>query len=370
MSESMAAETAPECLTYPIFTAGEERFDLQQVLGAAEHRGQADAIWGPLADSLACATFAAEEGFAEDPDQVQEAVDEFRYDRGLVSADETERWLARRGLAVEDLYDTLARERWLRRFQGQLAEIRAAYAPTPQGLGEALWPELIVHGRLGRMARALARLVVSPRLASAASGPEGGVAVPSPPAHESGAAVASAPSGPPAWARCTPAWRARLRSLESVYRAVRDSLLAPRRLEQELASRRLDLTRFRLLLARLDSRDAARELLLCVTQDGEDFEQAAARAGAGPEQKLTFLEDAPESMAPHLVSAVPGECALLEDAEQEEGPPEPPLLMYVAERLPPRLEEPEVRERLEAALLERGFAPVIDEHVRWLYPLE
>ena len=82
------------------------------------------------------------------------------------------------------------------------------------------------------------------------------------------------------------------------------------------------------------SRDAARELLLCVTQDGEPFEQAAVRAGAGPERTLLFLEDAPESMAPHLVSAVPGECTLLEDAEQEEQ--EPPVVIYVAEKIPPQ----------------------------------
>jgi hypothetical protein len=353
----MAVEPAPECLARSIFTVGEESFDLQKVLGAAEHLGQANALWSSLADSLACATFAVEEGFGEEPEQVQDAVDGFRYGRGLVSAEETERWLAERGLSVEDLYDTLARARWLRNFQGQLAEIRAGYAPRPGALGEALWPELIVHGHLGCMARCLARLVVAPRLVPAASGLEGGAA-----------AVPPAPRGCPAWACCPPAWRARLRRLESVYTAVCGSLLAPRRLEQELASRRLDLTRFGLLLARSASRDAARELLLCVTQDGEPFEQAAVRAGAGPERTLLFLEDAPESMAPHLVSAVPGECALLEDAEQEEQ--EPPVVMYVAEKIPPRLDDPDVRARLEAALLERSFAPVIDEHVRWLCPLE
>ena len=164
MLEVTHAESAPECLEWPVFAVRGESFTLGQVLGAADYLGLADEWWGPLEDSLVCETYAAEEGFEDDPEELQAAVDGFRYSRSLVSAEETERWLAERRLSEQQLFDALARERWRRRFEGRLDSIREEYAPHPGALAEALWPALLVHGLLRSMALALARRVVAPEL--------------------------------------------------------------------------------------------------------------------------------------------------------------------------------------------------------------
>jgi hypothetical protein len=371
MCEGVHAEHAPECLERPILTARGESFTLHQVLGAAHYLGLADGLWGQLYDSLVCETYATEEGFEDDPEQLQMALDEFRYSRGLVSAEETERWLAERQLSEEQLVDALARDHWRRRFEGQLGSIRPAYAPRPGLLAEALWPEMLVHGQLRSLALALARRVVAPELL-----PGGGASMEMGRETQSIRAPGPAPRGCPSWAECSPEWCARLADMEALYRRVVSSLVSPRRLAEALVARRLDLTRFRLFQARCSSPDVAREALWCIVQDGESFEQATGRAAASREDRILFLEQAAKLLAPLLVSALPGECFLVEE-EEEQGEEEETeegesgtLLVYVAEKSPPRLEDPEVRSRLESALLERSFAAVIDEHVRWLCPME
>jgi len=282
-----------------------------------------------------------------------------------------------RQLCEEELVDTLEREGWRRRFQEELSSIRRGYAPTPEQLAAARWPALFVPDRLGPMAMALARRVVASCILGAQPPSTQPPPAQPPPAQVPLARGSAGPRGCPPWARCSPAWRRRLQEMEGAYQSALASLLSKASLEAALVPRRLELTRFRLLCARFAGRDAAREALLCLTEDGESFQEAASRAGARREDRELFLEQAPEALAPLLVSAVPGESFLVEEpeekeeeAEEEQGQQQAgPLLVQVEHRSPPALEDPAVRERLESSLLERGFAPVLEQHVRWLIPL-
>lgn len=356
MSEPASADSSAESLEREVFAVRDETFTLRQVLGAAEFFGTAGELWDWLGEGLACETYAAEEGFELDENALQSAVDDFRYRRQLLDTEQTEAWLAARRLSEEELVDALARELWRRRFSAELADIRAGYAPEPEALAQALWPELIVHDRLKPPAVALARRIVSPELAAPARGAPAAVSP----------LEAPAPAVPhcPDWARCADAWRKRLQCLDSSYRCVLQTALSPRHLAAALAGRRLDLTRVRFRAASFSALNAAREAYLCITQDGEPFDQAVGRAETWREDRALFLAETPATLLPFLVSAVPGETYLAE--EEDPGP----LLFQVIEKNPPRLEDPEVRSKLESALLARTFDPAVEERVRWLVPLE
>jgi len=371
----MSEHTDPSAafLEREIFEARGETFTLRQVLGATELFGSAGELWERLAEALACETYAAEEGFEIDADALQAEVDDFRYRRRLLNTEETEAWLSERRLSEDDLIDALAREHWRQRFQGELAQIRADYPPVPEALSRALWPELIVQDRLRPLAVELARRVVAAELAGAADeSMSAATGLDAPAAGLQPGDPAPEAAGLPGWARCSPAWRRRLLDIERGYQAALRRALSPRALEAALVSRRLDLTRVGLLAARFTSIDGAREALLCVLEDKEPFEQAVGRAGAAREDRALYLAEAPETLQPFLVSAVPGETFLVEEEEEaEEGAENAgPLLMQVTEKSPPRLDDPEVRARLESSLLDQTFGPAVEEHVRWLCPLE
>ncbi len=91
---------------------------------------------------------------------------------------------------------------------------------------------------------------------------------------------------------------------------------------------------------------------------------AARRAGADTEEQALRLEDAPESLRTHLLSAAPGEVILAA------GPQNESLVVEVLDKAPPSVSDPEVRARLEPVLLSQYFDPLVDDCVQWTVPLE
>ena len=347
MADAARDSQNPDIRTRPIFACGETSYTLREVLAAADRYELSAPLWTWLADALTCESYADEEGFEADPDRLQDALDEFRYRRRLVTIEDTERWLTDWQLTEDELIGTLAREAWRDRFAADLASIRNAYAPRPESVDEALWPALVVFDHLTPMATALARRVVAPMLLSAASGDR---------RH-----------GKPAPGRPATAdeWQAELERLDAAYGDLLGVVLTEHALTAALVSRRLDLTWLRLRTARFATADAAREARWCMTVDGEPFEEATGRGATLREDRELFIEDAGDSLAPFLVSAVAGDEVLLEDTLDQTGGA---LLVQVEARTPPRLDHPAVRARLEASIVDRCFGPAIGERIRWLVP--
>ena len=369
MSVKSNAPGSIEFLEYGIFTVGEACFTLGHVLGAVDHYGDAaEVFWNRLGDSLACERYADEEGFVIDEERLQAALDDFRYRFDLVSAEQTERWLRERRLTEDALAGSLARVLWAERFREELPEIRRYFHPGREELTGALWSEIVVHGHLADFSRVLAERVVArfllPREREESLPDIRPAAVPLRGLGVIGERSGGSSSfGCPDWARCTDDWRNQLREMDTHYEAVLGEILSPRMLESALMSRRLDLIRFTLKIATGASLNGAREALLCITEDGEDFDRAAERASALLQERELFLDQVPDSAAPHLVSAVPGETFLVEDGDR-------PILVRVVERIPATVDDPAVLRRLETILLNRAFAPAIRENLRWIVPPE
>src|SRR5262245_28452576 len=107
MTQPSRAEVAPSWtrgLGQPAFTAAGRRYEWTDVLLWA----QAWSDWAQFEDSvrtaLACARRADLDVDAPQVDArlVEAAANEFRYERGLLSAEEMQAWLVRARLTVED----------------------------------------------------------------------------------------------------------------------------------------------------------------------------------------------------------------------------------------------------------------------------
>jgi hypothetical protein len=365
--EHETSDPSAPTMSRSVFEVRGRTYTLRHVFSAAAFGGWDGGFWKDLEDGLACAAYAGDEGFKVDTADLQSSADQFRYQRNLVTAEETERWLAERNVHEDDLVGYLERRYWHGRFSQQAPTIRVAYAPSPRAVAEVLWPEVIFSGCLGLLAVPLARRVVAGAAEKAAG--------PTTVREELAVAVQTAfyervgcgPEGLADWLgrnRCSEEWFHELLVLETHYRRARDDALSPARCAAALDARRLDLLRVRFQVARFPTEPGAREALLCITDDGEEFTEAVRRAGVCAEDQALLLEDVPEPLRAHLLSAAQGEVVMVAEPEQE------PLIVWVIEKTMPRIADPEVRARLEPVLVSQYFGPLVETYVRWTVPLE
>jgi hypothetical protein len=355
MSEHEPADPFDSPMSQGIFHAHGRTYTLGHVFAAAAFGGWAGGFWTVLEDSLCCAAYAADEGFDIDAAELQSAADQLRLDRNLVTAEETERWLAERDVDGDELAGYLERRSWHRRFSRQAAGLRESYRPTPDEMAEVLWPEVVFSGCLGQLAVPLARRVAAAGAASPAL------------SLESAARAGCGPDGLAEWLarnRCSRTWYDELLDLEARYLRARDEALSPRRRAAALEARRLDLMRVRFAAARFPTAASAREACLCITADGEGFEPAVRRAGACAEERTLLLEDAPEPLRARLLSAAPGELILVAEPDAE------PSIVQVVDKTLPGVDDPEVLARLEPGLVSQYFDPLVEADVRWTIPVE
>jgi hypothetical protein len=350
-----------------VFEARGRTYTLGHVFSAAAFGGWIGGFWRDLADALACASYAGDEGFEIDTAELQSSADQFRYQRNLVTAEETERWLSDRDVDEDDMIAWLERRYWLERFSREARGMQDSYTSPPSVITDVLWPEVVFSGCLGPLAVPLARRVAA-AAAEAAGGP---VSISNDLTTDARAAfferAGCGPEGLAAWLernRCTTEWFQELLALETRFLRARTDALSPERCSAALESRRLDLLRVRFQVARFATERHAREAHLCITDDGEPFTDATRRAGAHAEEQTLLLEDAPESLRPLLLSAAEGEVI------QAAGPENEPLVVQVIDKTLPRISDPEVRARLEPVLVSKYFDPLVETEVRWTVPLE
>jgi len=362
MPEHEFADPFARTMSRGVFEVRGRVYTLGHVFCAAEFGGWAGKFWTDLHDALACAAYAMDEGFEVDTAELQSSADQFRYQRRLVTAEETELWLSERDLSEDDLIGYLERRYWHGRFSQHVRGMQESYAPTAQSTADALWSEVIFSDCLGPLTSPLAWRVVA-GMAEEAGG------LPSAP-NELAAFFERAGCGPEGlegWlgrARCTMEWFHELLILETRYLRACDHALSPERCAAALDARRLDLIRIRFQTARFPTESRAREAHLCIAEDGEEYMEAVRRAGVHAETQVLLLEDAPESLRRHLLSAAQGEVVMV--AEPENGP----VIIRIIEKTPPKIADPEVRTRLGPALILQYFEPLVEANVHWSVPLE
>jgi hypothetical protein len=334
----------------------DQEFTARDAIEAALFRGDLDRAWNSFRLRLAAEKHADDNDIELDDDAIDTAAERFRYAHDLITAEETEQWLATRGLALDDFGSYFARLVAFETMGEQATAEKVEYRTASDETRQLFLVELILSDQLEKLTHTLAW-----RLAAAAAAE----AEPEPAAiaaerkaflartHLTEASVSDWLSS----IRRDAQWLDQMLRMEAEFRHRHDAVLTPQARQREMHVLRLPLTRFESEVIELESKDAAQEALFCVKQDGMSMEEVAME-GRYPYKLISFLqEDIPQELQQKFLSVSAGE--VLEPISRGDG-----FELYrVTNKQEPQGDDPAVQERIDHLLLSRHFSELTGRHV-------
>ncbi|HEX4667884.1 MAG TPA: hypothetical protein VH207_14930 [Chthoniobacterales bacterium] len=341
-----------------IFACGERGVTVRDLLDAALFRGELGPAWKELLRLVAAERKADEQELQYSDDAIDAAAERFRYEHDLITAEETEQWLADRGLSLGDFGAYFVRHYWGEQFQDAPAE-PLDLLTAPNEVRDLLTTELILSGELERMAQRLSwRLAASCATLNERIAPELIAEEKARFLERSGLREDEVAGWLEKIGRDEEWWRECLK-MEAIHHRDCAALLSREAREREIAALRLPLTRFEVETIELDSLDAAREALLCARDDGMSMEEVAAEGRYPYRHPEVLLEEIPVDLQQKFLSVHPGE--ILEPIARGDGF----HVCRVVGKAEPDLEDPVVKTRAEERILDRHFADLTTRHIQW-----
>ncbi len=351
----MSSTESVSALDVIVCACGTHEYTARDAVDAAIFRGEFEEKWQAFLCHVAAEERADELELELDESGISAAAEQFRYGHDLITAEETETWLANRGLTFENFSDYFVRQYCVRAVDEELSPEPIRYTSATAELRDLFVAELILSGALEDMTNKLMW-----RLAARCAGNE--------PTSDSVAAEKRKflhrigniePAQLVSWLeemRRDPQWLDEMIAMEAACEAHCDALLVPEARQRELMALRLRLTRFEIELIELESRDAAKEALFCVREDGMSMEEVATD-GRYPYRRADFLlEDLPADSQQKYLSVSEGD--LLDAMPRGDGFE----LCRIIKKVEPRLEDPAVKLRIDQRLLDQYFSDLTTKY--------
>ncbi len=335
-----------------VFTCGDDFYTDKDIIEAAFFRGEVSEIWKDL---LRCVECENQSGDAEmDDAAIDSAVETFRYNHDLITAEETEQWLEARGLTMDDFGEYFARHYWGKALP-EVVPPAMDYISAPDDMRKLLRAEIILSGEFDRMAMRMAW--------RAAAKKENKEDVD--PAEEKAAFFNRAGTNDqalPNWLSGLgrdDSWFNDMLRMEAIHRRIRGEILTLPARQREMSSMRLPLTRLEVEVIELESKDAASEASLCVTADGLSMEEVA-KEGRYPYRRTHLLvEDIDPDLQQKFLSVTTG--SVLDPIARGDGF----QLWRIVEKVEPNAEDPVVQERIDKRLLDLHFSKLVANNIHW-----
>jgi hypothetical protein len=339
-----------------VFSVGPREYVWLDVFLAAMLRGEWRQFERQLAEGLACLAAAADRQ-AEWPEEreIEEAANTFRYERDLITADETIVWLDRAGLTMDAWTNYLIR----RLLCGRLRDMDGLLQQHPASVTVEvvdLAAEGLCSGTFDRFVRVLAgRAAASVTHEDALNDGTSEVEQVSVDRLWTDHAVWLQPLPPDEISERV----IHLARLEDAYRARAHAAATGQALASQLERHRLEWTRVDLERVSFDTADAAREAIRCVRDDGLTLTDVAIES----RRAVRDTSDLLERIGPELRDAVL--CAGVDELVGPVAVGSRHEVVGVVDRRPADLADPLVRARAEAAVVDQMTARAILTHVRW-----
>src|SRR6516225_858433 len=352
----MAITESTSGLHLLVCTCGEREYTARDAIDAAIFRGELDVKWKEFLDEVEAEKRADELELELDESAISSAAEAFRYEYDLITAEETEAWLANRGLTLDDFAGYLTREYYASTLQEEIIPDEIEYPSAEAELHQLFLAALILSGELDRMT---GDLIV--RLAARCAGKE-----PSSDAtatekqkflHRNGIKSAQLASWLEQLERDSK-WLDEMLAMEAAYQKHCDTLLVPEARQRELLALRLPLTRFETEMIEVESLDAAREVLFCVREDGMSMQEVATEGGYPYRRADFILEDLPVDAQHRFLSVSAGE--MLKPLARGDGFE----LCRILKKIEPQPDDPKVKSRIDRRLLDRHFAELTSKYTQ------
>lgn len=370
----------------PVFEVGNETYRWEDVVAFGILTGRLQGIEYRTRQGLACVAFADSQD--DDPDieaQVDEAATEFRYARDLVTAEETEDWLAARGLETDEWMDVIRRDVLRAAYATRLDQLVRDFPVSSAAVLDAIRAEWLCADGNSPLIEGLAQWVAA-AAADAEMHPEEELGEEDEDDH--GFTLDDLDFGDdPAMATETASgsiggtpdvdlapYRARLTGLRpEVVEACVDRLLrvrerhtrycltaaSPAAIRKEFDMHRLDWVRMDARALFFDGEPAAKEGAFCIREDGMSFDQLAADAGTQVFDVRFLLTEVAEEVRPTLLAA---------KAREVVGPlwfDERWALLLVLDKILPNDTDEQLRRMSVESAVARAVASQVNHRVRW-----
>lgn len=338
-----------------VFTVHPTEYDWIDVFLYAMVRGDWAAFETRLFEGLVCAAEAAESHTWADEATVDEAATAFRYDRDLLTTEETMAWLEKAGLSLEDWTEfisrTILRDEWvlrlpalLERHRGNVTVTEAAF--TAEGLCSPIFKQFAT--------------TLAGRAALAATLDPSATVPPGRPFK-----IAKLVSRHAMWldgidSNDLARRLSHLSNVEAHFKAQAEALRTEQMLSLQVSRHRLDWMRVDLERLSFHDEPAAREAVLCIKEDGLTLEDVAVDSHQTVRDTAEILERLEPELRDAVLSATVDELIgpiLIGDRYE--------VAMVVGKK-PADLDDSLVRARAEAAVVENLMSKAILSHVRWV----
>jgi hypothetical protein len=338
-----------------VCTCGQQEYTARDVIDAAIFRSEFEDKWQKFLRHVAAEERADELELELDESTISAAAEEFRYQHDLITAEETEAWLANRGLTLDDFSDYFARQYSASAVTDGPCPEEVGYNSADPELRELFVAELILSGELEEMNTKLIW-----RLAARCAGTE---MTPDAVAAEEQSffernSITRGQLGK--WLEGLGRdveWFNEMLAFEATYRSCCRTLLLPQARQRELAMLRMSLTRLETEVIEFESRDAAQEALFCVREDGMSMEEVAAE-GRYPYRRVDFvLEDIATEAQQRFLSASAGD--FLGPMARADGFE----LCRIISKIEPQADDPTLKSRIDRRLLGRHFSELASRYV-------
>ena len=262
-----------------VCACGEQEYTARDAIDAAIFRGELGIKWKEFLDEVEAEKRADELDLDLDESAISSAAEAFRYEYDLITAEETEAWLANRGLTFDDFSDYFTRQYYATAIREEIVPDEVEYQFASSDLRRSFLAELILSGDLDRTdhrfnvrvsRHAALRKTPTPE---AIAGAKSGNSCIGTTLNQRNGRIGSKKLGRDS------KWLNEMLAIEAAYRTHCDRLLVPEARQRELVTLRLPLTRFETEVIELESHDAAKEALFCVQQDGMSMEEVATEGG-------------------------------------------------------------------------------------------
>ena len=129
----------------------EKEYTARDAIDAAIFRGELGVKWKEFLDEVAAEKRADELDLDLDESAISSAAEAFRYEYDLITTEETERWLANRGLTFDDFSEYFIRQYCVTAIRESVVSDEVEYQSASPDLRRSFLTELILSGDLDRL---------------------------------------------------------------------------------------------------------------------------------------------------------------------------------------------------------------------------
>src|SRR5216117_4524707 len=138
-----------------VCACGDHEYTARYAIDAAIFRDELDLEWKEFLHRVEAERRGDELDVDLDEAAISSAAEAFRYEHDLITAEETEAWLANRGLTLDDFTDYFTRRRCANALYKEIVPVEVEYQSASPELRELFLAELILSGELDWLTTAL-----------------------------------------------------------------------------------------------------------------------------------------------------------------------------------------------------------------------